>query len=114
MKGLMPAVMLAALIAVIVMRRSRPHGDPAVALSKLRGGVEDALEEMEPALKDLRRWAGRMKGEASQRLQEQARELEGGQRDLRSRLDQLRVDARSLARRAQDQAKAGRTGSRRS
>jgi predicted nuclease with TOPRIM domain len=108
MKGIIPAVALVAITVIVVMRRRRAHGDPAIALSKLRGGVEDALEEMEPAIRHLRQRAKRLRGDASQRLLEQAHELEGRQRDLRSRLDELLTEARRLAERASDQVKAGR------
>jgi len=107
MRGLVPAVAVV-LIAIFVMRRRRPHGSPVVALSKLRGGVEDALEEMEPAIKHLRQRAKGLKGEASHRLQEQARDLEGRQHELRKRLDDLRAEAQQLSLRAKEHVRAGR------
>lgn len=87
--GIVSTVML---LMFIKRRRRKPKGPVA----RVREGVEQAISEAEVRSRDLRKRAGKMKGEARQRLHDRASDLEAKQKELRSKLEQLGEDAKKV------------------
>ncbi len=103
MRGSFLIVLAAALVAAVILLRGRERPAPERALSRLREGIEGALEDVEARVDSLRGQARRLSGEARRRLQDQAHELEARQGELRRRLDDLRAEAGRLLERARSQ-----------
>ncbi len=94
---------LAAVTGVaMVFGKRRPKEEQ---VERWRHGAEDAFVEMEHRIADLREQATRLSGEARQRLQDQAHDLEGQQRDLRNRMNDLRGEAQRLVDRARSRSR---------
>lgn len=74
-------------------RRRRKNRTP---IDRIKGGVETAIDEIGSRSSELRKRADKARGEAKQRLQDQARVLESRQRDLLGRLEELGAEARRI------------------
>jgi hypothetical protein len=84
-------------LAFLKMRRSRK---PKSRLARIRESVESVLDEAETKTADLRKRANKMRGDAKKRMQEEAQTLEGREKELRQRLDELKTEATKLFERA--------------
>ncbi|MGE0058526.1 MAG: hypothetical protein AB7P33_10390 [Dehalococcoidia bacterium] len=75
-------------------------------LEKIQMRADDAISDLEHRVKDIRKQAKRLRGDAKQKLQEQAHDLESQQRELKKRLDELSGDAQKLLANARSKAHA--------
>ena len=86
--GIVGSIML----FMLIKRRRKPK----TRMDRVREGVEQAMSEVEVRSRELRKRAGKMKGEARQRLHDRASDLDSKQKDLRTRLEQLSEDAKKV------------------
>lgn len=103
MKPVLFVALAGLLFAAIAIRRRRAHRS---TFEKLQGRAEDALNDLEHRVMELRDEAKRLSGEARQRLQDQAHELEAQQKELKKRLSDLGSDAQKLLEKAKSKAGA--------
>jgi TolA-binding protein len=88
--------------AVAIRKKRRKK----TTFEKIQGRAEDAINDLEHRVMELRDEAKRLSGEAKQKLQDQAHELESQQRELKKRLNDLSGDAQKLLDRAKSKAAA--------
>ncbi len=93
-------ILAAVCMSLVVGKRKQKEG----SIGRLRHGAGDAFEDVEKRITELRDQAKRLSGEARQRLQDQAHDLEGQQRDLRNRMNDLRGEAQKLLERTRSRA----------
>jgi signal transduction histidine kinase len=96
MKSPLILLLLGILIAGALAFKVREKKRPETPIERIRGGIEDAMSELESRIEDLRERAKRVSGEARKKLQDQAHELETRLRALRGQLDDLRTEAKQL------------------
>lgn len=93
MKPQVMIIVVGGLVLLGWLRRRRKNRTP---IEKLKGGVENAIDEIGTRSTELRKRADKARGEAKHRLQEQAHLLESRQRDLLGRLEELSAEARRI------------------
>ena len=92
-----PPMLLAGLalgVLLIILMKGRKHRPTTI--EKLRGGLDEALHEVEGRSADSRKRAKKLSGDARRRVEDQAHDLESKQRERRGKLEDLAAEARHL------------------
>ena len=92
MKPLLILGLVGLVFGVMAVRKRRNRS----TFEKVQHRADDAIKDLEHRVIELRDEARRRSGEAKQRLQDQAHELEAQQKELRKRLSDLSGDAQKL------------------
>jgi hypothetical protein len=98
MKGIVIAA-AAGLVIVFLLRRRRKK----TRVQVIQERADEVLEDVTRRISEMRNDARRASGRARKRLNQQAKTLEGQERELRKRFNGLSTDARKLL----DRARAG-------
>lgn len=94
MNRILPPLAIGSLILIgLLLRRRRAHTKTA---NNLKTATANTIDEVDSRIIDLQKRARKLRGEARQRLQDQAHEMETRQRDIRRRLEELGAEAQKL------------------
>ena len=100
------AIWIGAFVVIgLIFFKMRRRKKPKSRIARLREGIEGVLDDAEDRTADLRKRAGKLRGEAKRRLQDEAQSLEARQQEIRSRLDELKVEATKLFEREREKAR---------
>ena len=103
MKPFLIIGLLGVAFGFLAMRKRRKKKS---TFKKIQARADDAINDLEHRVMELRDEAKRLSGDAKQRLQDQAHELESQQRELKKRLNDLSGDAQKLLDKAKAKARA--------
>jgi TolA-binding protein len=101
MKPFLLVGILGLAFGVLAMRKRRKK---KTTFEKIQSRADDAINDLEHRVMELRDEAKRLSGDAKQKLQDQAHELESQQRELKKRLNDLSGDAQKLLEKAKSKA----------
>lgn len=101
MKPMVIAGIAGLMVGLLFLKR---RGRKKTTMQKIQHRAEDVIEDLDHRVVELRDEARRFSGEARQRLQDQAHDLEAQQRELKKRLNEISTDAQKLLEKARAKA----------